>query len=101
MSLGIRSFRWPRRWLLWLAAGLVLRLVFVCFPRPVDDDTWDYLQMGHNLCHYGIYGTGTGGIDGRGGEDAGGDSAPDTAHAMTGKHVQSVIEFKLALNQDE
>ena len=60
MSLGIRPSRWPRRWLLWFAAGLVLRLVFVCFPRPVDDDTWDYLQMGHNLFHYGIYGTGTG-----------------------------------------
>ncbi len=50
----------PRRWLLWLAAGLVLRMVFISFPRPVDDDTWDYLQMGHNLFHYGIYGTGTG-----------------------------------------
>lgn len=51
----------PRRWLLWLAAGLVLRLIFISFPRPVDDDTWDYLQMGHNLFHYGIYGPGTGG----------------------------------------
>ncbi|HEY1804811.1 MAG TPA: glycosyltransferase family 39 protein [Terracidiphilus sp.] len=50
----------PRRWILWLAAGLVLRLIFISFPRPVDDDTWDYLQMGHNLFHYGIYGTGTG-----------------------------------------
>lgn len=50
----------PRRWLLWLAAGLVLRLIFISFPRPVDDDTWDYLQMGHNLFHYGIYGPGTG-----------------------------------------
>jgi hypothetical protein len=55
-----RRFRLPRRWLLWLAAGLVLRLVFVYFPRPVDDDTFDYLQMGHNLFHYGVYGTGTG-----------------------------------------
>ncbi len=55
-----RRFRVPRRWLLWLAAGLVLRLAFVYFPRPVDDDTFDYLQMGHNLFHYGIYGTGTG-----------------------------------------
>jgi 4-amino-4-deoxy-L-arabinose transferase-like glycosyltransferase len=60
MSLGIHPSRWPRRWLFWIAAGLVLRLVFICFPRPVDDDTWDYLQMGHNLFHYGIYGTGTG-----------------------------------------
>ena len=56
----VRRFRLPRRWLLWLAAGLVLRLAFVYFPRPVDDDTFDYLQMGHNLFHYGIYGTGTG-----------------------------------------
>ncbi|MGB8029608.1 MAG: glycosyltransferase family 39 protein [Terracidiphilus sp.] len=56
----LRRFHWPRRWLLWLAAGLILRLVFIAFPRPVDDDTWDYLQMGHNLFHYGIYGTGTG-----------------------------------------
>jgi hypothetical protein len=50
----------PCRWLLWLAAGIVLRLVFISFPRPVDDDTSDYLQMGHNLFHYGIYGPGTG-----------------------------------------
>ncbi len=56
----VRRFRLPRRWLLWLAAGLVLRLAFVYFPRPVDDDTFDYLQMGHNLFHFGIYGTGTG-----------------------------------------
>src|SRR5579863_6575903 len=55
-----RRFLIPRRWLLWLAAGLVLRLVFIAFPRPVDDDTIDYLQMGHNLFHYGVYGTGTG-----------------------------------------
>ena len=55
-----RRFRLPRRWILWLAAGLILRLAFVYFPRPVDDDTFDYLQMGHNLLHYGIYGTGTG-----------------------------------------
>jgi hypothetical protein len=56
----IRVPRWPRRWLLWLAAGLVLRLLFIYFPRPGDDDTIDYLQMGHNLFHFGIYGTGTG-----------------------------------------
>ncbi len=53
-------FHLPRRWILWLAVGLVLRLAFVYFPRPVDDDTFDYLQMGHNLFHYGIYGTGAG-----------------------------------------
>jgi hypothetical protein len=50
----------PRRWLLWLAAGLVLRLAFIYFPRPGDDDTLDYLQLGHNLLHYGIYGMGSG-----------------------------------------
>ncbi len=26
------------------------------FPAPVDDDTWDYLELGHNLLHHGIYG---------------------------------------------
>jgi hypothetical protein len=45
---------------LWLAAGSILRLALSIFPAPVDDDTFDYLQMGHNLLHYGIYGTGTG-----------------------------------------
>ncbi|MGD1107176.1 MAG: hypothetical protein ABR865_09030, partial [Terracidiphilus sp.] len=53
-------FHWPRRWLLWIAAGLVLRLLFIWFPRPGDDDTLDYLQLGHNLLHYGIYGMGSG-----------------------------------------
>jgi hypothetical protein len=56
----LRPFRWPRRWLLWIAAGLVLRLVFILFPRPTDDDTLDYLQLGHNLLHHFIYGVGTG-----------------------------------------
>jgi len=51
-----RPSRWPRRWLLWLAAGLVLRLLFIYFPRPGDDDTFDYLDFGHNLLHHGIYG---------------------------------------------
>jgi hypothetical protein len=59
-NLPRRRFRLPRRWILWLAAGLVLRLAFIAFPRPVDDDTIDYLQMGHNLFHYGVYGTGIG-----------------------------------------
>ncbi len=53
-------FHWPRRWLLWIAAGLALRLLFIWFPRPGDDDTLDYLQLGHNLLHYGIYGMGSG-----------------------------------------
>jgi Dolichyl-phosphate-mannose-protein mannosyltransferase len=55
-----QPFHWPRRWLLWIAAGLVLRLLFIWFPRPGDDDTLDYLQLGHNLLHYGIYGMGSG-----------------------------------------
>jgi len=50
--------RWPRRWLLWIALGLALRLIFILFPRPTDDDTLDYLQLGHNLLHHGIYGLG-------------------------------------------
>ena len=57
------SIRWlclPRRWLLWIATGLVLRLVFIYFPRPIDDDTWDYLQLGRNLLHHGVYGIGAG-----------------------------------------
>ena len=37
-----------------------MRLLFVYFPRPVDDDTWDYLELGHNLLRHGIYGLGTG-----------------------------------------
>jgi len=51
---------WPRRWLLWIGLGIALRLIFICFPRPVDDDTWDYLLLGHNLLHHGIYGVGSG-----------------------------------------
>jgi hypothetical protein len=67
MSRLISLPRWPRRWYfwprrvwLWVAAGLVLRLIFIWFPRPGDDDTLDYLQLGHNLLHYGIYGMGSG-----------------------------------------
>ncbi|MGA2569374.1 MAG: glycosyltransferase family 39 protein [Terracidiphilus sp.] len=56
----LRSLALPRRWLLWIAAGLVLRLLFIYFPRPVDDDFVDYLQMGHNLLHSGVYGMGSG-----------------------------------------
>jgi hypothetical protein len=67
MSRLISLPRWPRHWYLWprrawiwIAAGLILRLVFIWFPRPGDDDTLDYLQLGHNLLHYGIYGMGSG-----------------------------------------
>jgi len=50
----------PRRGLLWIGIGLTLRLLFLWFPRPTDDDTLDYLQLGHNLLHHGIYGLGSG-----------------------------------------
>jgi 4-amino-4-deoxy-L-arabinose transferase-like glycosyltransferase len=53
--------RLPRRWLLWIALGLALRLAFIWFPRPGDDDTLDYLALGHNLLHHGVYGLGSGG----------------------------------------
>jgi hypothetical protein len=58
---GLRR-RWlpPRTWLLSITAGLVMRILFIVFPRPGDDDTLDYLQLGHNLLHHGIYGVGTG-----------------------------------------
>ena len=49
-----------RRWLFWVSIGLLLRLLFLWFPRPTDDDTLDYLQLGHNLLHHGIYGVGSG-----------------------------------------
>jgi hypothetical protein len=51
-----RMSPWPRRWLLWAAVGLALRLLLIWLPRPFDDDTTDYLQLGHNLFHHGIYG---------------------------------------------
>jgi len=60
MSRLISLPRWPRRWYVWIVAGLVLRLLFIWFPRPGDDDTLDYLQLGHNLLHFGIYGMGSG-----------------------------------------
>jgi hypothetical protein len=49
-----------RRGLLWVGIGLALRLLLLWFPRPTDDDTLDYLQLGHNLLHHGIYGLGSG-----------------------------------------
>ena len=49
-----------RRWLLWIGIGFALRLLLLWFPRPVEDDTADYLQLGHNLLHHGIYGVGIG-----------------------------------------
>jgi hypothetical protein len=48
--------RLPRSWWIWIAFGSALRLAFIIFPRPGDDDTSDYLELGHNLLHHGIYG---------------------------------------------
>jgi hypothetical protein len=56
MPSSIRLSRWPLSWWLWIASGLTLRSIFIIFPRPSDDDTADYLELGHNLLHHGIYG---------------------------------------------
>jgi hypothetical protein len=37
-----------------------LRLFFLWFPRPGDDDSLDYLELGQNLLHHGVYGLGSG-----------------------------------------
>jgi hypothetical protein len=58
MPLMNRRFPRPRRWLLWAGLGLLFRLFFIWFPRSNDEDTADYLQLGHNLLHYGTYGMG-------------------------------------------
>jgi hypothetical protein len=46
----------PQRKWAWLAAGLLLRLVLIYFPRSFDDDTTAYLELGRNLLHHGTYG---------------------------------------------
>ncbi len=45
-----------KRWILWIAAGVLLRIILIAFPRPSDDDTGVYLELGHNLLHRGVYG---------------------------------------------
>jgi hypothetical protein len=50
-----------KRWILWIAAGMLLRLVLILLPRPSDDDTAVYLELGHNLLHRGVYGIADGG----------------------------------------
>src|SRR5208282_5044143 len=45
-----------KRWILWIACGVLLRLLLIAFPRPSDDDTQVYLELGNNLLHHGIYG---------------------------------------------
>ena len=56
----IHPSRWPRRWPLWIALGFILRLIFIWSPRTIDDDTWDYLELGRNLLHHWVYGLGSG-----------------------------------------
>lgn len=56
----IHPSRWPRRWPLWIALGFLLRLYFIWSPRTIDDDTWDYLELGRNLLHHWVYGLGSG-----------------------------------------
>jgi len=51
-----------KRWILWIVAGLLLRIAFVAVPRPSDDDTAVYLELGHNLLHHGIYGIADGAV---------------------------------------
>jgi hypothetical protein len=59
MHRSLRPSRWPRRWPLWIALGFILRLYFIWFPRTIDDDTLDYLELGRNLLHHGVYGLGS------------------------------------------
>ena len=55
-----RFFRLTRLDFAIVGIGILLRLALIWFPRPSDDDTSDYLQLGYNLLHHGIYGLGTG-----------------------------------------
>jgi hypothetical protein len=57
---SLHPSRWPRRWPLWIALGIILRLYFIWFPRTVDPDTSDYLELGRNLLHHWVYGLGAG-----------------------------------------
>ncbi len=46
-----------RRWVwIWVALGAVLRAALIWFPRPGDDDTDVYAELGRNLLHRGTYG---------------------------------------------
>ena len=57
---SLRPSRWPRRWPLWIALGFIFRLYFIWYPRTIDDDTWDYLELGRNLLLHWLYGLGSG-----------------------------------------
>jgi hypothetical protein len=39
-----------------MALGVLLRLLLIAFPRPSDDDTGVYLELGRNLLLHGVYG---------------------------------------------
>lgn len=60
MPPSLHPSRWPRHWPLWIALGFILRLYFIWSPRTIDDDTWDYLELGRNLLHHWVYGLGSG-----------------------------------------
>jgi hypothetical protein len=45
-----------KRSILWIACGALLRLLLIAFPRPYDDDTGVYLELGNNLLHHCVYG---------------------------------------------
>ncbi len=51
-----------KRRILWIACGVLLRLLLIAFPRPGDDDTQVYLELGNNLLHHGVYGMAQGHI---------------------------------------
>lgn len=57
---GLRSRR--TRLLLLLAAGAVLRVLLIWFPRTFDDDTNTYIELGNNLVRHGVYGIRDGGV---------------------------------------
>jgi hypothetical protein len=74
-----------KRWILWIAAGVLLRLLLIAFPRPGDDDTAVYLELGHNLLHHGVYGI------------AGGDSLSPSLFRLPGYPLfLATIEFFFA-----
>lgn len=51
------------RWFWWLlAAGAVLRILLIWFPRTFDPDTTTYFQLGRNLFQHGVYGLWHGGV---------------------------------------
>jgi hypothetical protein len=45
-----------KRSVIWIACGVLLRVILIAFPRPGDDDTGIYLELGNNLLHHGVYG---------------------------------------------